>query len=68
MSGLFIDDEELDRIEKELNDILEQNRLRREKHKQQQLEFEKKLGELQRKRYNLKKELKELEKKRKKKE
>ncbi|HGP3677490.1 TPA: hypothetical protein ACLIVI_005418 [Bacillus pacificus] len=65
---MFIDDEELDRIEKELNDILEQNRLRREKHKQQQLEFEKKLGELQRKRYNLKKELKELEKKRKKKE
>lgn len=68
MSGLFIDDEELDKIEKELNEILEQNRLRREKHKQQQLEFEKKLGELQRKRYNLKKELKELEKKRKKKE
>lgn len=63
---MFIDDDELDAIEKELNDILEQNRLRREKHKQQQLEFEKKLGELQRRRYNLKKELKELEKKRKK--
>jgi hypothetical protein len=63
-------DEELDEIEKELNSILEANRLRREKkHKEQQAAFEKKLGELQkRKRYNLKKkkELKELEEKRKK--
>lgn len=59
-------DDELDEIEKELNEILERSRLRREKHKEQQAAFEKKLGELQRKRYNLKKELKELEKKRKK--
>lgn len=63
-----MDDEELDAIEKELNDILEQNRLRRDRHKKQQAEFEKKLDELQRKRYNLQKELKELEKKRKKQE
>ncbi|HDR8041848.1 TPA: hypothetical protein QCZ17_004162 [Bacillus cereus] len=52
---MIMDDDELDAIEKELNDILEQNRLRREKHKRQQEEFEKKLRELQRKRYNLKK-------------
>ncbi|GAB6742490.1 hypothetical protein bcgnr5412_55620 [Bacillus cereus] len=58
---MFIDDDELDAIEKELNDILEQNRLRRERHKEQQAVFEKKLGELQRKRYNLKRELKGLE-------
>ncbi|MDX5880814.1 MULTISPECIES: hypothetical protein [unclassified Bacillus cereus group] len=65
---MFIDDDELDAIEKELNDILEQNRLRREKHKIEQAAFEKKLGELQRRSYNLKKELKDLEEKRKKKE
>ncbi|MGR5906271.1 hypothetical protein ACT7DI_25255 [Bacillus paranthracis] len=56
-------DEELDEIEKELNSILEANRLRREKHKEQQAAFEKKLGELQRKRYNLKKRTKRIRRK-----
>ncbi|MGR5920991.1 hypothetical protein ACT7DD_15095 [Bacillus paranthracis] len=52
-------DDELDEIEKEVNSILEANRKRREKYKQQQAEFEEKLGELRRKRYNLQRELEE---------
>ncbi|MGR5921008.1 hypothetical protein ACT7DD_15185 [Bacillus paranthracis] len=57
-------DDELDEIEKEVNSILEANRKRREKYKQQQAEFEEKLGELRRKRYNLQRELEEKRKKR----
>jgi hypothetical protein len=63
-----MDDEELDEIEKELNDINERSRLRRRENIKGigKNSKKKKLGELKRKEYNLKKELKEIEEKRKK--